>query len=260
MRSSLIIAGILSLVGIGVLAQNSNFYQFGRPFDQNTGPRFTMTPVATPVPVSFDNTGSLTFNGVDVNSASFTVSASANRLLLVGMAWKDDVNCGTCTADANPPTYATVPMTLLASQSNGGVLLVRIYYLLAPTSGANTLQASFTDIVDAVVGYASFTGVNQSTPLGSARCTFSASTTGLTLQVPSIAQEFIFDIFGVNSVAGGTATVGNLQTQRFNTQTGPVGSKLIGAGSTEVSLGGVQMSWSLDAAKQANLCVVEIKR
>src|SRR5437899_4287912 len=201
-------------------------------------------PTTVEAAVAVDNVTSSTFNtGNSTFSFNHAVGSGATRLLIVGVT--DDNNRGVPSV-----TYNAVAMTAIGSKSNGN-LLVSMFRMVNPPSGTFAVKVTWgggNNVGE--VGAISFTGVDQTTPLGTF-VTASASTTTPTVNVTSAAGELVVDTVGAT---GGTLTVDASQAQRWNlTQT------VRGGGSTEAGAATVTMSWSLGTSNAWATIAVPVK-
>ncbi len=118
---------------------------------------------------------------------SHTVTASgSNRILVVTTSWRSGGGIVTGV------TYNGAAMTGLATTTTTGGANVyhnKVWYLLNPSTGTNTVSASITALTntsDIHLSATSFTEVNQSTPFGTfASSSPSGSATSITLDVPT---------------------------------------------------------------------------
>src|SRR3990172_1878325 len=178
-------------------------------------------------------------------SWSHTTGSTAERALVVAVAANNDA-----TGTFGDVTYAGTPLTFLGWGTSSG-FSVRIWYLLNPPSGANTISISTTVSMAMVGGATSWSGVNQDTPFGTMTGdTQITSTTSIT--VTSATGEFVLDFLVANNE---TATVGAGQTQRWN----DIQTLTRGAGSTEGGAASVVMSCTLRASARWILMGVNLK-
>jgi MSHA biogenesis protein MshQ len=190
--------------------------------------------------------------GATIN-VTHTVSGT-DRLMLVGISTAGAVSGLTIISVVWDPTGVDEALTLVGSQTqSAGDAKMWIYQKLAPTTGTNTLRVRFSSGLKAkVVGVVSFTGVDQSTPLG----TF-VSAQGLSnsasVSVTSATGELVFDTVAVEDAA--SMTVGANQTQLWNLQSGAT----LGGGSTEAGAASVTMSWSPSSSEKWAIGAVPIK-
>jgi hypothetical protein len=105
--------------------------------------------------------------GVDTTSISinsYTVTCAGGNAIVIGTA-----HIGLTPPSVTSMTYNSVPLTSYSTLTNGTSGRVEMWRLIAPTTGsAQTFAVTFSDMVIAEVGIASFCGVHQTTPLGTA--------------------------------------------------------------------------------------------
>jgi hypothetical protein len=171
--------------------------------------------VRTKNSVAFDAATSAKEDGGDgVLSLSHT-AAGSDRAAFAGVGWYVS-GSGDASTSAS---YGGTGMTELwdfnpdAQAGNAG------YRLHAPATGAQTVISTLgisTDIQTHILGVVSFTGVDQTTPVGTPNTAFSTTGNG-TVTVASVgADDMVVENYLDN--AAGTPTIGADQTQR-NTQT-----------------------------------------
>jgi uncharacterized repeat protein (TIGR01451 family) len=142
-----------------------------------------------------------------------------------------------------------VALTRLGFQDGGSGSNDRrmeMWRLINPPVGTATVSVTFSSSAKAVIGSASFFGVNQTTPNGSF-VSAGASTNLATLTVPSAAGELVIDCMAVQGNAA-TATVGAGQTQFWNDYSRSNGGAVVGCSSTEPGASSVAMTWNLSGA------------
>jgi Tfp pilus assembly protein PilV len=177
------------------------------------------------------STGTGTGNTVNV---THTVAGS-QRLMLVGISTRANEAVSSVVWD---PTGANQPLSLVTGcnqlSANGEIW---IYWLIAPATGTNlTLTVTFapSTSADAVVGVASFTGVNQSTPLGT--CVTSAVDPGpVFVTVSSATDELVFDTVASDE----NVTANASQNVRWD-----ITAPAHGGGSTKAGASSVEMRWA----------------
>jgi hypothetical protein len=175
---------------------------------------------------------------------SLTIShptAGSNRLMLVGVSIHNFAS-----ETVSGITYNGMALTLVGSRANATDARVEIWRLIAPPTGTHDLVITFSaELTSAArAGVMTFTGVNQTTPLG----TFTSaigSASPATVNVASAANELVFDTVGSESQSSPfTITVGAGQTQRWNSAI--IGyDRFLSAGSTEPGAASVTMSWTI---------------
>ena len=204
--------------------------------------------------VTLDAVSSVTDDGVNPLTFSHTVGTGSNRLLLVGVSWAIS---GEDPQDILSVTYGGSPMTEVDYMEGGQNRRVAIYSLVAPVSGTANVVITFTDLVNPVAGAVSFTGVDQSTPLGTANTANGGQdgTTEATVNVDTEAGDLAFAVVA----AGSTPTVGAGQSPLWSLATS-TGNIVRGAGSTELASGTTTtMSWTLASQATWGLVAVPIK-
>lgn len=182
--------------------------------------------------VTWDNTSvgsSITTSPITV---SHTTGTGSDRLMLVGVSTRDRT--------VSSVTYGGTALTLVGAQTSNGNAKTAIYRLIAPASGTANVVVTLSGNPGkgAVVGVMTFTGVNQTTPLGTYASAVGNSTTAA-LNVTSSNSELVFNVVSaqnvnVNNVAG--------QTQRWNVNTA---SENTGAGATKPGSATTSLSWTL---------------
>ena len=194
-------------------------------------------------PPAVDNTSS----GRTPPRTSLTIShatTGSNRLILVGVSLHNYAD-----ESVSGITYNGVPLILVDSRANATDARVEIWYLIAPPTGpANVVITFGTELSShARAGVMTFTGVNQSTPLGTFAWAI-GSTSPATINVTSAANELVFDTVASEAQSEPfTLTVGAGQTERWNSAIMGY-DRFLGAGSTEPGAASVTMSWSITPA------------
>jgi hypothetical protein len=201
--------------------------------------------------ITVDSTSSGRFSG-DA-SLSHTTGTGQNRLMLVGISVSEASNPPSINATYGGQTLSFAGSSFLDDSGSG----VYIYSLINPPSGTHTVHIDYSSSPDwgSVVGVMTFTGVDQTTPLGSYTGAIGDSTTP-SVNVSSAAGELVFDTF-MEDWGPRTAWVGSNQSQRWNNNDG--GDDWAGGGSTEPGAGSVAMSWSLNYHSPWAIGAVSIK-
>jgi len=182
--------------------------------------------------VSVDATSSGSATAGSSITVSHTTGAGSDRLMLVGISSRDRTVTGV--------TYGGTALTLVGAQTSNGNAKTAIYRLIAPASGTASVVVSFSGTVGkgAVVGVMTFTGVNQTTPLGTYASNVGNSTNA-TLNVTSASSELVFNVVSVQNQNVNNTTG---QTQRWNVNTA---SECTGAGCTKPGSANTSLSWTL---------------
>ena len=206
--------------------------------------------------VDFDAASSGQVDNASTITLSHTVGATGQyRLLIVNVSAFD----GT---DRIPTgvTYDGVAMVKVADQTQGSNA-ASMWYLVAPSTGADDIVATFAGTVDSInMGGISFTGVDQTTPLGTAAKAASAGSDAPTVTVTTVARDMVVDSLAQGDESSNTATnaAGTYQTERHDV--GQSTNHAGGAGSTEVATGtSTTMSWTLGNSMPWAIIGVAIK-
>lgn len=157
-------------------------------------------------------------------------------------------------------TYNAVAMTSIASIRTGGAFL-ELWQLVAPAIGTNNVEVTLSDPPDRsqAVGAMSFTGVDQSTPLGTPVSGGGTGSDNLTsLIVASAVADLVIDgVAEQPDGAFGTLTVGAGQTERYK-EPNP-GNRVRTSGSTEPGAASVTMSWTFTGSLDHSHIAVNLK-
>ena len=216
------------------------------------------------VSASGSNTGT---NVANILTWSHTIAAGTNRLLIVGVA----INRNTAPNNQSvlSVTWNGAALTRSGQAPNGASCTAELWYLVNPATGGPfnivvTLAASAT--ARFVAGAMNFTGVDQTTPLG----TFVAGTGGTSpasVAVPTGPQELVVDVLGQVDQTY-TSAVGAGQTRRWNgsglpyvtTNGSPMSNDIRMYGSTKPSSGtSTTMSWTITGSTPWSLGAVALK-
>ena len=175
--------------------------------------------------------------GTAANAGSLTFShsvgaAGTNRLLIVAVSIDNRTVSGV--------TYNGVAMTSVGSATNGKQIS-HMWRLIAPATGANNVVVTLSGGGDDIIAVAtSYTGVDQTTPLGTPATATGTSTTA-SVTVTSATNELVVDSVSSNL---GTLTVDASQTQRGNA----VAGDNQGGASEEAGAASVVMSWTIGSS------------
>jgi uncharacterized repeat protein (TIGR01451 family) len=222
-----------------------------------------LVPLAAPylrgqVAVDASTSGSATLAGAGTKTltVAHTTSAAADVVLIVGVS----INI------TNSPTTGVVGVTYNGAALNfvgahndaGNTRRVEMWYMLAPTSGTHNVVVSVNipaAVNEGVVaGATTFTGVDQTVPLGGFVSADGAAGANSQLDVPSVINGMVLDTLATDGTQ--TVTVSGPQVSQWNVQRGNntnpgvrgVGSSRAGAPSVPISetFSGTS-NWSLGA-------------
>ena len=176
--------------------------------------------------IARDNCASPAGNKGSINT-SYTTGTLTDGVMIFGV----QINTGYVISGT--PTYGGQAMTLIGTFNGGGSVFntTYLYYLKNPPSGANTLIANGTTPFYVYGGVATYSGVDQTTPID-ASGTNSGSGTSLSKSLTTtndgdwLVGSFWGQSTGVSISAGsGTTFCSNLGSwAAFGDSNGPVGS------------------------------------
>jgi predicted ribosomally synthesized peptide with SipW-like signal peptide len=199
--------------------------------------------------VSSTNSGSANASSL---TWAHTVSGS-NRYLVVGVSINNE-NSGTVSS----VTYNGQALTSLGTATNGTNARVEMWGMLAPPTGTHNIVVTLSTSQRFTAGAVSFTGVHQTTPLGTL-----VSNTGTSLSASvaasSASGEVVVDVVAKKN-SDSTLTVGADQTQRWNevTTNSTTSNNVVGAASTEPGAASVTMSWFISGGSSRPWAIVAI--
>lgn len=199
--------------------------------------------------VAFDAVGPSSAGASSTASTSLSWShtcTGSNLVLIAAVAMGASVDTGITTA----ATYNSVSMTSLGVVHSGTLTAgyIQAWYLIAPATGANTLAITASGGTPGTLagGSCSFTGADQTTPMGTAFTGHDNNTpvgTGSVSVTGTTSGNMIFSAICTGS-GGESATTGTLRWNKFVNGNSAAGS---GAMSTIAAPGGTQaMSWSFN--------------
>ncbi len=217
--------------------------------------------------ITVDNTTTTTSVGVTaLITLNHLTGTGYARLMLVGISVEQD---GAGTALITSVTYGAgiTQQTLTKLQGAGpnGEAEAQIWYLVAPQSGTHQirLNISGSDVDDAfVTGVTTFTGVNQTTPLGTA-FTSSDGVSPSTISVTGVLTgELVFGVIAHDDARPITSSGAGGQTGLWDVSASQgAGDGITGGGATKSGTGTVQLSWTLDDIDDGtSMVAVAIKR
>ena len=208
------------------------------------------------VAVDATTSSSATMTGISNLTFAHTTTGVANRVLIVGVS----INITNApTAGVVGVTYNGAALNFVGAHNDAGATRrVEMWYLLAPTTGNHNVVVTVNvpgGVNDGVVaGATTFTGVDQTVPLGTFVSADGAAGRNSQLDVPSVINGMILDTLATDGTQ--TITVPGPQVQQWNVQRGNntnpgvngTGSSRTGAPSVPISEGFSGTSnWSLGA-------------
>ena len=182
--------------------------------------------------------------GIDAVSAGSTTDTSitishttsgSDRLMLVGVSFNND-SYETVTG----VTYNGVVLTLVGTVANSDDSRIEIWRLIAPDIGTHNVVVTFSANLaqEGFAGVVTFTGVDQTTPLGTFSSAENDGTTA-TVNVSSAIGELVFGVVATEYASSLTVGAGQTEYWKINIDNS------FGAGSTEIGAAIVTISWAL---------------
>jgi hypothetical protein len=205
--------------------------------------------------INFDAASSAVNSSTSTNTLSWSHTTSgSDRILIVGVSIRNESSETVSTV-----TYGTGNLTFVGSATNGTLSRAEIWQLVNPATGTNTVTVTLSGNSKFVGGAATFTGVHQTTPLGTFASATGNSTTP-SVNVTSAEGEAVVDTLAQRNSAT-TAAADSSQTERWNAVTsgGTNATNVRGAGSTEPGAGTVTMSWTLTSSRPWAIGAVPLK-
>jgi uncharacterized repeat protein (TIGR01451 family) len=230
----------------------------------------TLSHAQVAVDATTFNSGQLVGAGTVTLTIPHTTVATTTGLLLVGVSINITHDS---TTIVNSVTYGATALTLLGAHNDAGLTRrVEMWSLLAPASGTFNVNVNVnipTNVTEGVVaGATTFTGVDQTVPLGTfvsadgaaGGCVASANPTSACnsqLDVPSVVNGMVFDTLATGGAP--TVTVSNPQVQQWNVSTGGGGNRdVTGTGSSRTGAPMVPVSELFNATSNWSLGAISI--
>jgi len=188
--------------------------------------------------------GKTAFNTADTMTVSHTTGSGSDRLMLVGINVNVNDNERVVTPDG--VTYGGTSLTKVGERNNSNDAMMYIYSLVAPNPGTADVVINFTSALDdgAIAGVMTFTGVHQTTPLGTFVSAIGDDTATASVDIPSAAEELVLGVVTCEYDPISTAESG--QDIRWNTSTT---NGNYGAGGTDSGASPtVTMTWGFTVA------------
>ena len=152
-------------------------------------------------------------------------------------------------------TFGAATFSKVGTVENGTVVRVEVWKLDSePATGADTVTVNFANITRAAVTIITFTGVNQTTPLGTL-ATATGSSTAASVSVTSATDELVVDAASSHRNPSVALTVDGSQTERSNL----VVTRLTLGTSTEAGAASVSMDWTVAPSNAWAIAGVSVK-
>jgi uncharacterized repeat protein (TIGR01451 family) len=212
------------------------------------------------VAVDAETNSSADLAGAGTKTLTFNhTTTGTNLLLLVGVSI-DITNAP--TTGLVGVTYNGTPLNFVGAHNDAAPSRrVEMWYMLAPPTGNHSVVVS-VDVtaaatVGVVAGAITFTGVDQTVPLGGFVSADGAAGTFSQLNVPSVVNGMILDTLAIDGQQ--TITVPGWQTQQWNRSSGGNANRdVTGSGSTRAGAPSIPVSETFSAASNWSLGAVSI--
>lgn len=182
-------------------------------------------------------------------------STGVNRILLVSVGLRNKSSQTVSTVK-----FGGVNLTRIAGVSQGVNVRSEMWYLLNPGTGTKTIAVTLSGSGAAMIGGAvSYTGVHQTTPLGTPVTAGVASATAASVTVSSAFREVVVDAaVKQNSTESQAAAAG--QTRRWIKQTTIAAANgAVFTGSDKPGAQSVTMGWTASAARNWAMVAVALR-
>ncbi len=213
--------------------------------------------------VAFDSVsqGNSTMSGAGTHTLTFThtTATTANRVLLLGISMNITA---VPTTTVTSVTYNGAPLSLVGAHNDAsGTRRVEMWFLLAPTNGGHnvivTANLPTPGSVGVEAGATTFTGVDQTVPLGTFVSADGAAGANSQLDVPSVINGMILDTLATDGTQ--TVTVSGPQVQRWNQNSaGNANPGVRGVGSTRTGAPNVPISETFSGTSNWALGAISI--
>lgn len=213
------------------------------------------------VAIDASTNGTGTITGPTPASFTFThtTSTGTNRLLIVGVSINITQSTGTGVSGI---TYGGTPLNFVGAHNDAGTTRrVEMWYLLNPASGTKTIAVT-VDVptaasVGVVAGATTFTGVDQTVPLGTFVAADGAGATYSQIDVPSVVNGMVIDTLAIDG--SHTAAATTPQNVQWNTNTGTNANQdVTGLASSRAGAPSMPMSETFSAATNWSLGAISV--
>lgn len=203
-------------------------------------------PLAVPRPINsiqFDMKSNSGYNTADAVYSWSHVCSGSDRILVVTVSM-----LSVAGSSVSGITYNSVALTKVRHDASvSGAVRTEIWYLVAPTTGSNTVEVTLSAALDSIATAQSYTGVDQVSPID-AQNGATATNVGAadaTVDVTTVSDKaWVVDAVASTDTA---ITVGTNQRQRANV-TGAAGSGGSSDEGYKSPAGAVTMNWTNVAA------------
>lgn len=222
--------------------------------DGTTASTSALTMTTSTVAVDSTSTGSAV-NPFTSLTFSHTTGSGSNRFMLVGISYEDDNTAGLSVTGV---TYSGQALTFVGRQASAQEVVCEIWRLTNPPSGAANVVVSVSGSSTGDSLYAgaiTYTGVNQTTPLGTLATNLNTSTTA-SATVASATNELVFGVLALDDGRTATNTVGQTEGWNGRTESGDDGVRA--AAATKTGAASTTLTWTV-VSDAWSVCAVPIK-
>src|SRR5438309_452080 len=160
---------------------------------------------------TFDTTGTNNVSLGTTVAVTLTVGTGANRAVMVGLGFGVHTATGIAVTGAGASGWALVSGTDTGSAVTRRTL---IWAATNPSTGSQTVTATWTVNADCVMGVVTAAGVDQTTPVVNGTSQTAASASADTLVITSKTGDLTMDVAAVLATLSAPT-----QTQRWNDST-----------------------------------------
>lgn len=212
--------------------------------------------------IALDETSTAPVNLGDQTSWSWshTVNAGTNRILIVGVSFREN-------RVVNSITYGGQSLVFAGRETFSALARSEIWYLMAPNTGTANITVTMSGSTVFVSGAVSLTGASQTQDLSTQYFSSAANTSAPTVTVPVAGMAnnaWIMDVLSYRqnnpAVTANMVAAAN-RTQHWNTRTGAAADQVGGTASTRGPINpaaATTMNWTLSSSRQSSLGAVYI--
>ena len=202
--------------------------------------------------IAFDAASSGVAAGVSPFSWSHTTVSTTDGLIVVGVSLRQASGATTVTS----VTYGGLSLTFIRAETITGSARSELWYRIGTLSGTQTVEVTLSANERAVGGAVSFTGADQTSPIGNQAGTTGTSTNP-SIAIASATGEIVLDT--VSEGDSRVCTVGAGQSERWNLNDGGGAGGARGCGSTESGAASVTMNWTFPESVPWSISAVSLR-
>jgi len=225
---------------------------------------FVTTSLRAQVLVDATTSGNNQFTGSGTFNLNFThtTTATANRLLVIGVSMNITNSSGSVVTGV---TYGGTALTSIGAHNDAGnTRRVEMWYLLNPASGTNVALTVSVNIptaaatVGVVAGATTFTGVDQTIPLGTFVTADGAAGGSAQGNVTSVVNGMILDTVATGGDQAVTPYGPQIQQWNVNTVSGTDPPAVAGVGSSRTGAPSVPIAETFSGTSNWSYAAIPI--